>query len=134
MVTLPNEIKELLPEMELFPFATASATGVPNVVPVKFVYLARDDVFWVTDNFFNKTLANLRENPRAALYVWSASAKRSYQIKGDTEIVTSGSDYEAMKAMVLAKKPDAPVRSLVIFRITAVYDCMPGSGAGRQVL
>lgn len=29
----------------------------PNVVPIKFLYVAADDTLWITDNYLNKTLA-----------------------------------------------------------------------------
>jgi predicted pyridoxine 5'-phosphate oxidase superfamily flavin-nucleotide-binding protein len=64
-----REMKDALERAGLIPFATASRTGIPDVVPVKYVRAAADDVLWITDNYLRKTLANLGENPQAAFYV-----------------------------------------------------------------
>jgi predicted pyridoxine 5'-phosphate oxidase superfamily flavin-nucleotide-binding protein len=93
---LTCEMKDAIERAELFPVATASNTGTPNVVPVKYLQVAGDDLLWITDNYLHKTLANLRENPQAAIYVWSPDPRMCFQIKGTVEIKTEGDDYERM--------------------------------------
>lgn len=134
MVALTPVIKDLIAKTDLFPVATASSDGIPNVVPIRYLHVADDQTLWLTDNYLNKTLANLRANPQAALYVWSPEAGQCFQIKGQVELRARGPEYEAMRTLVLQKKPDLPARSLVILHVTEVYDCMPGLDAGRRVL
>jgi len=130
---LSPHMQEAIARTELFPFATASLSGIPNVIPVKFVWVAASDTLWIADNYFDKTLANLRENPRAALYVWSKDPKLCVQIKGDITIHTEGEEYETMKTRARAEKPDLPARSLVVLRIREIYQCLPGDGPGRRL-
>ena len=52
----------------IFALATADKKGIPNVVPIGFLWIANDEEVWVIDNFLNKTLANIRANPVAACY------------------------------------------------------------------
>ena len=92
---LTAEIQDAIRRAELLPFATATPDGIPNVVPVKYVWVAASDTLWIADNYFDKTLANLRANPQAALYVWSADPKLCVQIKGDITLHNEGTDYEA---------------------------------------
>lgn len=87
---LTPEMKSAIERAELLPLSTASREGLPNVVPVKYVEVVADDELWITDNFLRKTLANLRENPRAAFYVWSAEPKLCFQVKGTVEIHGEG--------------------------------------------
>jgi len=134
MVALTGDMKELFAKIRLFPVATASKKGVPHVTPIAFVSLVRDDTIWLADNFMNKTLSNVRENPFIALYLYDSESKKCYQIHGKVEVKTSGADYEKMKKMVLEKKPGLPAKSLLVMTITDVYDCMPGPGAGKKVL
>lgn len=134
MVALTDEMKELFGKVKLFPVATASKKGVPNVAPIAFVVLVNDDTLWLADNFMNKTLANVKENPHAAIYLYDADLKRCSQVKGSIEIKTSGADYEKMKKMVHEKKPGLPSKSLLIMKITEVFECMPGPSAGKKVL
>jgi predicted pyridoxine 5'-phosphate oxidase superfamily flavin-nucleotide-binding protein len=101
VVKLTDEMKENFAKMKIFPFATASKGGEPNVIPIGMCKLQEDgETIWITDNYFSKTRKNLGENPRGAIYVWGPEIEGCYQIKGDIEIKTEGEDYEKMYKMV----------------------------------
>lgn len=134
MTALTPEMKEAFDVVKVFPFATASKAGVPNVAPMGSVFLIDDETIWIGDNFMQKSLANVLENPKAALYVYGAGAKGCFQIKADVTVKTSGDEHAKMKAMIHEKKPNLPAKSLLILKITEVFDCMPGAGAGKQIL
>lgn len=134
MVNLTPEMKETFSKIKLFPVATASKNGIPNVVPIAFVSLVADDTIWLADNYMHKTLANVKENPHAAIYIYDADAKKCFQIKGTVEVKTSGPDYEKMKKMVNEKKPGLPAKSLLVMKVTEVYECNPGPHAGKKLL
>jgi predicted pyridoxine 5'-phosphate oxidase superfamily flavin-nucleotide-binding protein len=134
MVNLTPEMKDALSKMKISPVATASRDGTPNVVPIGFCQLVSDDTIWIVDNFMNKTLTNLKENPKLAVYVWGPEIKGCFQIKGTAEIITSGKTFEDMKMMVNEKKPGLPARSLIVMTITDVFECMPGPAAGQKLL
>jgi hypothetical protein len=133
MVSLTPEMKETFAKVKLFPVATASIAGVPNVVPIAFVQLVGDDILWLADNFMQKTLANVKENPTLALFIYDAETKQCFQIKGAVEIKTAGPDFEKMKAMIHAKKPDLPAKSLLVVHISEVFICNPGPNAGKKI-
>ncbi len=134
MVKLTAEMKEAFGKMKVFPVATATVDGTPNVVPIGIVELVSDDTIWLTDNFMNKTLSNLRVNPKIALYVWGPEIKGCFQIKGVAAIKSSGKEYDEMKAKINQKNPALPARSLVIVKITEVFECKPGPTAGSKIL
>ncbi len=130
---LTEVMMEAIRQSESFPLATASETGVPNVVPIKFVFIESPDEIWLVDNFFLKTLHNLQENPVAALYVYQPDNGLCFQLKGAVELRESGEEYARMRALVHQTRPDLPARSLVVMRISEVYQCMPGAGAGERI-
>jgi predicted pyridoxine 5'-phosphate oxidase superfamily flavin-nucleotide-binding protein len=134
MVKLNAEMKETFGKLKLFPVATASKRGVPNVTPIAFVMLVSDDTIWLADNYMHKTLANVKENPALAIYIYDPESKKCFQIKGKVEVKTSGPDYEKMKGMVKGKKPDAPAKSLLIMTVTEVFQCAPGPEAGKKLV
>ncbi len=134
MVKLNADMKEAFSKMKVFPVATAAKDGTPNVVPLAMVELHNDETIWITDNFMNKSLSNLRINPKCAIYIWGPEIKGCFQIKGVTSIKTSGPEYEEMKANVNRKRPELPARSLVIVKITEVFECKPGPTAGVKLL
>ncbi|AKB54531.1 MULTISPECIES: pyridoxamine 5'-phosphate oxidase family protein [Methanosarcina] len=137
MVKLTDEMKEDFAKMKIFPFATASKGGEPNVIPIGMCDLQEDgETIWIADNYFNKTRNNLDENPRGAIYVWGPEIKGCYQIKGDIEIKTEGADYEKMYKMVKSKGDRFPAKALAVLKITDVYECKPGTGTkpGQKLL
>lgn len=44
--------------------------GLPNIVQIGAVKFLDDETLLISDQYFSKTLANLRENPRIALAWW----------------------------------------------------------------
>ena len=133
MVRLTAEMKEVFSKNKIFAIATASKAGIPNVAPIAFVQLVSDDTIWLGDNFMNKTLANVKENPHMALYFWEPEKKRCFLIKGPVTVKTSGPDYEKIRAQIKAKGPQYPAKGLLVLTIAEVFDCTPGQNAGKKV-
>jgi hypothetical protein len=134
MAKLTAEMKEAFGKMKIFPVATASKDGTPNVIPIGIVELVNDETIWITDNFMNKTLSNLRTNPKIAMYVWGPDIKGCFQIKGVASIREGGKEYDEMRERINRKNPALPARSLIIVRITEVFECQPGPKAGSKIL
>ncbi|MDK2975508.1 MAG: uncharacterized protein PWP08_1879 [Methanofollis sp.] len=133
MVKLTEEMKTAFSSVRVFPVSTASKDGIPNVAPIGFCMLMEDDTIWIADNFMKKTLANLRENPKVAIYIWGPETKGCFQIKGDVSIVTEGEDFQKMREIVIAKMSQAPAKSLIVVTVTEVFSCTPGPGAGERI-
>jgi predicted pyridoxine 5'-phosphate oxidase superfamily flavin-nucleotide-binding protein len=134
MVALTDEMKEIFAKNKIFPMATASRAGVPNVAPMASVRLASDDTVWIMDNYMVKSLSNLRENAFLAMYFYDPETKRCFQVKGKAEIQTSGPDYETFRSQMKAKSDKYPAKSLIVVKITEVFECTPGKEAGKKVL
>jgi predicted pyridoxine 5'-phosphate oxidase superfamily flavin-nucleotide-binding protein len=133
MVVITPEIKEMFQNVKTFPLATSSKDGIPNVAPMGAVHL-QDNKVWIMNNFMNKTAANLRENPNAAIYVHDPEAKRCVQLKGTVTVHSSGAEYDALKAKLDAMKPGLPAKELMIMDITEIFECMPGPKAGQKIV
>ncbi len=117
-----------------FALATASKAGVPNVVPIGFLWVANDDEIWVIDNYLNKTLANILENPVAAVYAIGGESKHeTVQLKGKCVYETSGKDYEAAKEMAHKANPGFPAKGLVKIKVSCAFDTTPGPNAGKKI-
>lgn len=134
MVSLNADMKELFGRTKLFPVATASKAGVPNVAPVSSLRLVSDDTIWIADTFMNKTCANLKENPLVALYMWDPDSKKCFQMKGTVEFKASGPDFDMMKEWVQGTKPGVPAKTLLVMKVTGVFQCTPGADAGKKIL
>ncbi|MDD4245451.1 MAG: pyridoxamine 5'-phosphate oxidase family protein [Candidatus Methanomethylophilaceae archaeon] len=134
MVKLTEEMIVTLSETRIFMVATASKAGVPNVVPVGMLFLQEDkETFWLVDNYMDKTIRNLKENPKLSFSALSQSGT-PIQIKCDAEVETSGKDYEKAVGIAHAKKETYPAKSLIKLKVKEVYSVKPGDGAGKKLL
>ena len=134
MAKLTEEIIESIGKLKVFPLATASKDGVPNVAPMGALIVKDPETIWIEDNFMNKTLANVEENPKAAIFVYGAGAKGCFQIKADVIVKKSGTELKEMKAKMEAAKPGLPGKGLLILKVTDVFQCMPGPEAGKKLI
>ncbi len=134
MVKLDEKMKTAFSKVKIYPVATASKDGIPNVVPIGFCHLEDDDTIWIADNFMLKSLANLKENPNVAIYVWGSDTGGCFQIKGKASVIDSGEMFEKMRSIVHTAKPGLPAKTLMEVKITEVFQCAPGPDAGKKLL
>jgi len=134
MVKLTDDLIEAFNALRIIPLATADKDGVPNVAPMGAKTLADPETILVMDNFMQKTVANIRENPKAAIYVWGEGVKGCFQIHGDVTYVNEGEQFEAFRKETLARKPNLPAKGMLVIKITDVYTCNPGASAGDKIV
>ncbi|MDR0779034.1 MAG: pyridoxamine 5'-phosphate oxidase family protein [Methanomassiliicoccaceae archaeon] len=135
MVKLTDEIKADMQKIRIFPFATSSPLGEPNVAPINMLILQEDnETIWVIDNFMQKTLDNVIKNPRASFYIWSPETVGAWQIKGTITVVSGGPDHEKAKDIAKARKEGSPAKTLLKMNITDVYSVKPGPTAGKKLM
>ncbi|WP_292426168.1 pyridoxamine 5'-phosphate oxidase family protein [Methanoregula sp.] len=132
MVKLTSEIRESLAGTKIVYFATASKKGVPNAVPIGAFKLLDDETMLISDQYFNKTLANLKENPQAAVSFWGE--KGGFQIKGTVTIHTGDKIFNDDVAWVKELKPNLVPKSAIVLKISGVFQLKPGPGAGQKIL
>jgi len=135
MAKLTDRMIELFQKVPAVILSTATADGTPNAVPVGAKKVIDAQTLLISDQFLNKTLANLKENPQVAITFWEGH--EGYQIKGSVTIETSGQRYEETAKWIeaLGAKAGFPLKSkgAVIVEIQAVYGVSPGPGAGKKL-
>ncbi len=132
MVTLTSEIRESLAAAKLAFFATSAKDHTPNVVPIAAFKVLDDTSLLISDQFLNKTLANMKENPRAAVSWWGD--KGGFQIKGDVTIHTDGEIWQQDLAWMKELRPTLKPKGAVVMKITGVYTVIPGAEPGKKIL
>ena len=130
---LSTEVKEVLSATRPISFATASKGGVPNVVPIGMFKIVDDETIWIVDNFMDKTLKNLKENPVASFYAYSKDFKESFQIKGKCVVENSGKDYADAVEFAHSVLPQAIAKNLIKMSVCKVYYVSPGPNAGKEL-
>ncbi|MEN6611150.1 MAG: pyridoxamine 5'-phosphate oxidase family protein [Methanoregulaceae archaeon] len=132
MVHLTEDIGESLAAAGIVFLATSSGDSVPNVVPIKAFRLLDDETLLISDQFFNKTLQNMKENPKAALSWWGE--KGGFQIKGAVTIHTDDEVFREDVTWMQGFRPGLSPKSAVILKISDVYQVRPGADAGKKIL
>lgn len=133
MVKMPPEVKETLEKQKPVPIATASRSGVPNVIFVGLLKILDDETLMIADNFFYKTAANLKENPLVSVLCYSSETKKSFQIKGRAEVHIKDSVHDDMIKWVHGVNPKLPAKSAIIVKVEEIYNAMWGPAAGKQI-
>jgi len=135
MAKLTQRIKEIFEKQGTVVLATASKEGMPNVVPVNAKKILDDETILISDQFFNKTLSNMKNNLYVAITIWDKL--EGYQIKGTATIETWGKRFEETAKWIdeIGKKLNLPIKSkgAVIIKITDIYNVSPGPDAGTRV-
>ncbi len=132
MVKVTEEIKESLKGTKVAYLATAAKDGTPNVVPIAALKFLDDETLLISDQYFGKTLKNLRENSKIALTWWGD--KDGFQIKADITIHTDGEIFRQNVEWVHSIKETLNPKSAIVGKITDVYIVKSGSDAGKKIL
>jgi len=135
MAKMNQRIKEIFEKQEAIVLATATKDGIPNVVPVTAKKIIDDETILISDQFFNKTLNNMRANPRVAITIWDKL--EGYQIKGTVTIETTGQRFEETAKWIeeMGKSLNLPLKSkgAVTLKVTEIYNVSPGPEAGKKI-
>jgi len=132
MVKLTDEMKESLAGTKLAFIATAAKDGTPNVVPIGAFKLLDDGTLLISDQFFKKTLQNLKENPKIALSWWGE--KGGFQLKGTITLHTGDDVFRQDVAWMKELRPNLTPKSAVVVKITDVFQVKAGPDAGKKIL
>jgi uncharacterized protein len=132
VVKLTDEIKESLAGTKTVFLATSSKNSTPNAVPIGAFKLLDEGTLLISDQFFNKTLQNIKENPKVAISWWGE--KGGFQIKGSVTIHTNDDVFRQDLAWMKEIRPTLTPKSAVIMKITEVYNIKPGAEAGKKIL
>lgn len=135
MAKMTDRMKEMFEKLPAVVLATATTDGTPNAVAVGAKKIIDDETILISNQFLNKTLANLKANPNVAVSFWEGH--EGYQLKGTVTIETSGERFEETARWIedLGNKVGFPLKSkgAVIVNIEEIYGLAPGPGAGKKL-
>jgi predicted pyridoxine 5'-phosphate oxidase superfamily flavin-nucleotide-binding protein len=135
MAKMTERMQELFNKVHIVVLSTATSDGTPNAVPVGAKKIIDAETILISDQFFKKTLENMKTNPQASVTYWDG--REGYQLKGSALIETSGPRFEETVRWIdeLSTKIGAPLKSkgTIILKIEKIYDVAPGPDAGKQL-
>lgn len=135
MAKIPQEVQELFNQVSDVAFCTANADGQPNANIIAMKKIVDDETLYLSDQFFNKTLANLKVNQKVSVLFWDKGT--AYQIYGTARYVNEGAEFTEQAAWVNAafEQMGMPIKAKggVYLTVTAVYSSSAGPDAGKQL-
>ena len=132
LVKLTEDIKESMKGVKTIFLATSSKAGVPNVVPMGAFKVLDDETMLLSDQFMQKSLANMMENPRVAISYWGE--KGGFQIKGTVTLHTNDQVFKDDVAWVKSIRDTLNPKTAIVMKISDVYAVKPGPEAGKKLL
>jgi hypothetical protein len=135
MAQMTQRMQELFNKVSTVVLTTATPDGTPNAVPVGAKKILDPETILISDQFFNKTLANMKANPKVAVTYWEGY--EGYQLKGTVTIETSGKRFEETAKWIedISARVGFPLKSkgAVILKIDEIFGVAPGPGAGKKL-
>ena len=135
MAKIPQEAQELFDKVDAVVFATARPDAQPNACIVGMKKVVDDETVYLSDQFFKKTLANIRENPKVSVIWWGTGG--AYELYGTARYVNEGPDFEeqAKWANAAFEQKGMPITAKggVYVNVEAVFSSSPGPSAGAQL-
>ena len=135
MAEMTERMKELFDKVPVVVLSTATGDGMPNAVPVGSKKIIDGETILISDQFLNKTLANMKSNPRVSVMYWEGY--EGYQLKGTITIETTGKRFEETTHWIeeLGQKAGFPLKSkgAIIVQIEEIYGVTPGPDAGKRL-
>lgn len=122
MGILPDEIKPAMQGVIPSHVVTCSGDGTPNATAISQVYYVDPDHVALSHQFFNKTVRNVRENPRALAWVISPETFDTWDLELEYDrSETSGPVFEAMDMQIEAIASLVGMKGIFKLRAADIY-------------
>ena len=127
MGKITDEMKEfinnLMKERIVGFIATASKDGVPNLVPKGSLGILDNDNLIFADFASQRTINNIKENPKVSATFVDVNKRKGYQFKGTAEILDKGPVYDGVVKRIEASPVKLPKpKHVVRIRVEEVYN------------
>jgi adenylate cyclase len=130
-VGTPLTVAELRPSLEgVWPavIASADARGEPNITYLSKVFYVDEDHVALSNQFFSKTVANVRVNPRAEITLMEPSTLRHVRLDVEYEnsldrgelFERASAEIDAVASLMHAEKV-FKLRALDVYRFLSAY-------------
>lgn len=134
LVKVPEDVRKTFEKSRVIPMATADLTGKPNVILVGMWWWEDEETLVVVNNYLNKTLKNLKANPRVAFVGRDGENRKCFQIKCSADIQDEGPLYEKGREMATGRERAMPGKAVVVLKVDEIYQAQGGQGSGDRIL
>lgn len=98
-------------------FTTVDKDGNPNTIWVKAMKIIADDKIAISDNYFDKTRANIKSGSKASFLIID-DKRNNFQVKGSIDYHTDGDVYADMKKW---NREDLPGVAVAVLNVEEIW-------------
>lgn len=135
MAIMSDDVKKLFESAENMVLCTATKDGQPNGAAIGMKAVIDDETVYISDQFFNKTLQNIKENAKVAVAFWTGHD--AFQIHGIASYTDEGDAFIAQKEKVdgAFASMGLPIRAKggCFIHVDEVFQMAAGSDAGKKL-
>jgi hypothetical protein len=122
MGILPDEIKPAMQGVVPSHVVTCALDGTPNITTVSQVYYVDPDHVALSYQFFSKTIKNIRENPRALVWMINPETLESWDLEIEYDhSETSGPVFDSMDMQIEAIASMTGMKGIFKLRAADIY-------------
>ena len=139
LVTMPEELIQMLTEWHTVPVATSGPDGKPNIAGKSVMVMNPETIVW-GELYFGQSYENLKRDPRASLCVWKrTSPTRGYKVNGrvvihENDEIAARLDERVRAGHKNAFKARRDTMAAVYFTVEEIYDQTPDpEAAGKRI-
>jgi hypothetical protein len=119
---LPDDIRPVLDNGIPAVMVTCSADGIPNVTVISQVYYVDESHVALSFQFFNKTIRNVRENPRAYVCASDIAGQAQWILRLEFQrSETAGPIFDAMDMQIEAIASATGMSGIFKLRAADIY-------------
>lgn len=135
MAVMPKEVQDLFNNAKNMVLATSTADGVPNAAPIGMKKVIDAETVYVSDQFFKKTLANIKANDKVSIAFWGDEG--AYQIHGTARYINEGEQFDELKKWAdgcfAAMGAPITAKGGCLVHVDELYTSAPGPTAGDKI-
>ena len=135
MAVMPKEAQDLFNNAKNMVLATSTPDGAPNADPMGMKKVLDDETVYISDQFFNKTLTNLKANSKVAITFWGDEG--AYQIHGTANYINECEQFDELKKWAddnfAAMGAPITAKGGIIVHVDELFTCKPGPDAGAKI-
>lgn len=116
-----NEGMKKIIEENALGLATVDKNNKPHNIAVGFVRVISENELLISDNYFDETVNNIKNNANVSLVVWIQDWKENcvgYELAGIAEYYPSGKYIEMIKK--IPENKDAPCKGAILVKISKI--------------
>lgn len=144
MVSIPEEIQQMMKKQKFIVIASVDPNGVANISPRTAFYFSNDTIYWL-DFFKHKSQGNFKVIPWVSAAVFDKEKLKGFQMKGKVSFITDEKERRKVidiisrsatgktSAKIFERLSQNRYPDVIMFKPKIVYSLNPQEESGKAL-